>query len=135
MASAAVCFQQKIKKMGNSLTMISILMLAPFFLGISPVDAAQLDITPALQAAIAAENCQSKSNPECCWVRRSWQLMGGIPSTDSCCRWLGSRPQANGIPGVHCSDDGKVKWIKWSSKSLTGAIPAALGELKHMLVM
>jgi len=68
------------------------------------------------------------ASPQCCWVVRSWQLMGkaiptGIKSTDrSCC----TVPMA----GVTCdSTKTKVTGLDWSFKSLTGSIPSEIGNL------
>jgi hypothetical protein len=73
--------------------------------------------------------CTSTS-PECCWVVRSWQLMGktvpaGISSTDnSCC----TAP----MTGVTCDSSNKVLHIYWGSKGLSGPIPAEIGNLTSL---
>jgi hypothetical protein len=121
----------------NSLTITTILLLVSFFLGIAPVDAQvngtlQTAQTARHHATQAPVNCNSNSR-DCCWVIRSWQLMGkttSVPSTSStaCCSNLGS----TGIPGVHCSADGKVTEINWKSKSLKGEIPDSFGQLQYL---
>jgi hypothetical protein len=71
--------------------------------------------------------CSSTSH-QCCWVLASWTLMGKafpsvIPSSDnSCCNWLGS--------GITCDHTQKyVIKISWSSRALSGSIPAEIGNL------
>ena len=146
MASAAVCFQQKIKKMGNSLTMISILMLAPFFLGISPVDAQNIiGQIATLYQALAPVYCNANS-PDCCWAIRSWQRMGkrtlaNHKKPTACCSYVTSDGgtytfQENGIPGVTCTtnslNEGNVTGISWTDHSLKGRIPSGIGYLKNL---
>ena len=70
-------------------------------------------------------SCTSAS-PQCCWVVRSWQLMGkstSVSSTSStaCCS----------MSGVSCSGS-SVTGINWDSKYLTGTIPAELGKLTSL---
>jgi len=89
----------------------------------------------ALSAMIAGVEAQTvtctSTSPQCCWVVRSWQLMGqfiptGIKSTDnSCC----TVPMS----GVFCdSTKTKVTGLDWSSKALTGSIPADIGKLTSL---
>ena len=92
--------------------MITILLLSPFFSGVD---------------AQAPVNCNAGS-PECCWVKRSFQLMGKTTSVNAtsasdCCNFLGQKTQTSGIPGVYCTSTGKVIVIDWKSKELKGAIP------------
>ena len=77
----------------------------------------------------AAVSCNSGS-PQCCWVVRSWQLMGksiptGISSTDnSCC----TVPMA----GVTCDSTNKVINIYWVWQGLSGSIPRSMGKLTSL---
>jgi hypothetical protein len=68
----------------NSLTITTILLLAPFFLGISsalkPPNALkppkpQLDTTAALTAAFLASDCSKAASPDCCYVSKAWFIM------------------------------------------------------------
>ena len=85
----------------------------------------------ALVVGVEAQVTCTTSSPECCWVVRSWQLMGkatptGIKSTDrSCC----TKP----LDGVTCdSTKTKVTGLNWSFKTFTGRIPSELGKLTSL---
>jgi len=122
----------------NSLTIPTILLLAPFLLGITSIDAqvsaAANDTTDGIaQAAEAPVNCNANS-PDCCWVTRIFQMMGktidgsAFSVHKACCR-DDTQP---GIPGVECDSTGKVVRINWNSQNLIGHIPSALGEIKDL---
>ena len=86
-----------------------------------------------ISPADAQTTCTATS-PECCWVKRSWQLMGKtttVSSTSStaCCYYLGSTTQTSGIPGVTCTSTGIVTEINWGYYSLQGPTPAELANL------
>ena len=92
-------------------------------------------ISPA-QAQTSSTICTSTS-PGCCWVKRSWQLMGKTTSVSStsatgCCYYLGSTTQTSGIPGIYCTSDGIVTEIRWNGQSLQGSIPAELSNLVNL---
>jgi hypothetical protein len=84
----------------------------------------------ALIAGVESQATCTSSSPQCCWVVRSWQLMGrtipaGISSTDnSCC----TVPMAN----VTCDSSNRVIKLLWVSKGLSGSIPAAIGNLINL---
>ncbi len=66
------------------------------------------------------------SSPQCCWVVRSWQLMGQLTSVDptsstACCS----------MPGVTCSGS-IVTSINWSGKGLCGQMPQDIGNLTNV---
>ena len=70
--------------------------------------------------------CDSTS-PQCCWVVRSWQLMGqttdvSSTSATACCS----------MTGVTCDSTSKVTAIEWSGKGLSGSIPAEIGSLEKL---
>ena len=70
--------------------------------------------------------CTSTS-PQCCWVVRSWQLMGKTTTVSStnataCCS----------MTGVTCDSSNKVRKIVWGSKGLSGSIPAEIGNLVNL---
>ena len=116
-------------KIAFQMTMAKILLLTPFFLGISPVDA---------QVNDAIATCTSSST-DCCWVTRFWQLMGKRPLVDytkqkACCSVLTSAywQALPGIKGVSCNDYGNVTQIFWSGLSLKGRIPDRVGMLKNL---
>jgi hypothetical protein len=83
------------------------------------------------------------SSPQCCWVIRSWELMGRFTSVSStsataCCNKLvfptgTSTDQPSGIPGVTCTSSGNVTQINWIDKSLNGSIPPELGNLDNLV--
>ena len=97
----------------------------------------------ALSALIATAEAQktkktssiascTTSSPQCCWVVRSWQLMGktipsGIKSTDSSCCTL----PMSGVSRVTCDSSNKVKKIFWVW-GLSGSIPAEIGKLINL---
>ena len=88
----------------------------------------------ALIVGVEAQATCTASSPQCCWVVRSWQLMGqtvptGISLNDnSCC----TKP----MNGVYCdSTKTKVAMIAWSDKNLTGSIPASIGNLESLTVL
>jgi hypothetical protein len=72
-----------------------------------------------------AVSCDS-SSPQCCWVKRSWQLMGKTTAVDhtsstACCS----------MGGVSCSDS-IVTQIAWNGRGLTGSIPPDIGNLTNL---
>jgi len=96
-------------------------------------------ISPA-DAQTSSTICSSTS-PGCCWVKRSWQLMGkttAVSSTSStaCCYYVvsstGTTTQTTGISGVNCTSTGIVTQLIWSIKGLQGPIPSSLGNLKAL---
>jgi len=81
----------------------------------------------ALIVRVDAQVTCTSSSPQCCWVVRSWQLMGqsvptGIsPNDNSCC----TKPMA----GVTCdSTKTQVTRIEWSSMNLVSLIPSDIGN-------
>jgi hypothetical protein len=55
----------------------------------------------------------------------------------ACCSFITSDSWAypgyqNGIPGVSCTEYGKVTGISWSGLSLKGHIPSGIGYLKNL---
>ncbi len=88
-----------------------------------------LALSSLIRGTDAAVSCGSTSL-QCCWVVRSWQLMGksiptGISSTDnSCCT----------VPmyGVTCNSTNKVTMLKWGNDGLSGSIPAEIGKLTSL---
>ena len=104
--------------------MTTILLLAPFFLGISQVDAAKSD---------------------CSYVIESWKKMGKTTNVNSisstaCCKTLvysnGSIiTKSSGIPGVYCTSTGIVTDIHWMSKNLKGPIPLTIPDLQNLRVL
>jgi hypothetical protein len=93
--------------------MINILYFL-FFLAISPAE--------------AAVNCDT-SSPECCWVVRSWELMGQKTSVSStnpsdCCQ----------MDGVTCNGS-TVTEIGWSNRGLKNQIPADITNLLSLKVL
>ncbi len=92
-------------------------------------------IAPA-QAQTSSTTCYSSSY-QCCWVKRSWELMGKTTSVSStnataCCNYLGSTTQSSGIPGVTCGFNGYPIEINWNSQGLQGQIPPEMGNLKPL---
>ena len=90
-----------------------------------------LTLTALIAGVESQANCWSPTSPQCCWVVRSWQLMGktiptGIQSTDNSCCTL---PMA----GVTCdSTKTKVTRIGWQSQGLSGSIPGEIGNLTSL---
>ncbi len=88
-----------------------------------------LNIAAFILGVESQDTCTSTS-PECCWVVRSWQLMGKtvpavISSTDnSCC----TVPMA----GVTCDSTNKVKEIFWRFAGLSGSIPRSIRKLTSL---
>jgi len=85
----------------------------------------------ALIVGVEAQVTCTTSSPQCCWVVRSWQLLGksiptGIKSTDkSCC----TKP----LDGVYCdSTNTKVILIDWAFINLKGSIPSEIGKLTSL---
>jgi hypothetical protein len=91
----------------------------------------------ALTALIVVVGVESQvttcgaSSHQCCWVVRSWQLMGkaipgGISSTDnSCC--------TKQMIGVTCdSTNTTVTKISWNGRTLSGNIPSDIGNLQNL---
>jgi hypothetical protein len=97
-------------------------------------------ISPA-DAQTSSTSCTSTS-PQCCWVKRSWQLMGRTTSVSStsataCCRTLVSSTgttttQTTGITGVKCTSTGTVTELNWYNQSLQGSIPTEISNLKNL---
>jgi hypothetical protein len=101
-------------------------------------------ISPA-QAQTSSTICTSTS-PGCCWVKRSWELMGKTTSVSSthataCCNYVVSSTgktttQRSGIPGVTCTSTGIVTKINWWALGLglwtPASIPAELGSLTSL---
>jgi hypothetical protein len=97
--------------------MINILYFL-FFLAISPAGA---DSAPRV-------SCKS-SSLECCWVIRSWELMGQTTSVSStnptgCCK----------MGGVTCSGS-NVTEINWAFKNLGGQIPIDILNLVNLQIL
>ena len=100
-------------------------------------------IAPA-QAQTSSTSCTSTS-PQCCWVKRSWELMGKTTSVSAthataCCYYLVSSTgttttQTSGIPGVTCNSTGIVTEINWFAQGLQGSIPADLSNLKDLTTL
>jgi hypothetical protein len=97
-------------------------------------------ISPA-DAQTSSTTCTS-SSPQCCWVKRSWQLMGKDNLVDpthrtACCYYLVSSTgttttQRSGISGVSCTSTGIVTRIRWGSNGLKGSIPTELANLRDL---
>ena len=89
-----------------------------------------------ISPADAQTTCTSTS-PQCCWVKRSWELMGKTTSVSStsataCCYYVGSTTQTSGIPGIYCTSDGIVTEIEWYGQSLRNSIPSSIGKLVNL---
>ena len=70
--------------------------------------------------------CTSTS-PECCWVVRSWQLMGksttvSPTSATACCS----------MTGVDCDSTNKVTMLMWNVTGLKNSIPSDIGKLTSL---
>ena len=82
----------------------------------------------ALSALIVGVDSQAtcdSTSPACCWVVRSWQLMGqttdvSSTSATACCS----------MAGEYC--DFTITGIDWRSEDLSGSIPASIGNLKSL---
>ena len=66
------------------------------------------------------------SSSQCCWVVRSWQLMGQLSSVDptsptACCS----------MSGVTCSGSA-VTSINWAQRGLCGHMPPDIGNLTNL---
>jgi hypothetical protein len=90
-------------------------------------------ISPAKAQAVTC----GPISPQCCWVRRSWQLMGKTTTVDptsatACCYTLGTTKQTSGMAGVTCTSAGTVTKIDWTNKGLTGSIPPEIGNLTDL---
>jgi len=116
---------------------LSLLKNVPSLLAMS------LAIVSTLISPAQAQTTCTSSSPECCWVKRSWQLMGETTSVSStnataCCNYLDLTTQillttqTSGIPGVYCTSTGNVTGIMWWSESLQGSIPADLSNLVNL---
>jgi hypothetical protein len=98
-------------------------------------------ISPA-DAQTSSTTCKSTS-PHCCWVKRSWQLMGRTTSVSptkstACCYYLVSSTgtatiQNSGIPGVACNSNGIVTQIMWHDQGLIYSIPTELENLRNLI--
>jgi hypothetical protein len=116
----------------NSLTITSILLLAPFFLGVSSSSVPQLNTTAA---AMLAADCPTAAYPDCCYVTKAWLLMGKTtpgPSSQCCTFVQGGSSETSLIPGVTCTPDKKVIIIDWHSKGLKGPIASTIPYLKNL---
>ena len=73
--------------------------------------------------------CTSTSS-DCCWVVRSWQMMGQTipsdisPTDNSCC--------SKSMDGVTCDGNYKITSIRWIKKGLNQHIPSGIGNLKSL---
>ena len=83
---------------------------------------------------VKAQDICTAASHQCCWVVRSWQLMGksiptGVSSSgSSCC----TKPMV----GVTCdSTNTAIQKIYWPSKTLTGSIPSELGNLRSLRLL
>jgi hypothetical protein len=98
-------------------------------------------ISPA-DSQTSSTTCSSTS-PQCCWVKRSWELMGKTTSVSSTsatayCNYVVSSTgttttQSSGIPGVYCTSTGIVTEIRWGSQSLRNSIPSSLANLRSLI--
>ena len=84
----------------------------------------------ALIAGVESQATCTTASPQCCWVVRSWQLMGktipaGITSNDNSCCTLP-------MTGVTCDSTNKIIKISWAFSKLSGAIPASIGNLVNL---
>jgi len=93
-----------------------------------------LAIAALISSAEAQATTCGTSSPQCCWVKRIWQLMGkttalSSTSADGCCSNIVG--DTFGIPGVTCttSTPRKVTEINWGPLTLTGSIPEDIGKL------
>jgi len=91
-------------------------------------------ISPAQAQAVSCDS----SSPQCCSMKRIWELMGQTTLVDhtnatACCYYLDSTTQTSGIPGVTCTSDGTVTMIDWNGQTLTGTIPSEIGNLTSLL--
>ena len=93
--------------------------------------------------AISCTQAQTSSticfptSPQCCWVKRSWELMGkrssvNANSATACCNF-----GIPGVKGVKCTSTGIVTEIKWGDFGLKPnsagiPIPAELGKLTNL---
>jgi hypothetical protein len=98
-----------------------------------------LMIASVISPAEAAVSCSS-SSPQCCWVRRIWELMGrttsvSTSSSTACCYYKGSTTQTSGIPGVNCTSTGQVTGLTWSNKYLKNSIPPDIGKLTNLIFL
>ena len=73
----------------------------------------------------AQPSCDSTSL-DCCWVVRSWKLMGQNTTVSST-----SGTDCCSMDGVTCSGS-HVTAIKWNYKGLSGSIPEDIGNLKNL---
>jgi hypothetical protein len=105
---------------------------------------AMVSMIPPADAQTSSTICTSTS-PGCCWVKRSWELMGKNTSVSStsataCCYSLGSTTgktitQTSGIPGVNCTSTGIVTQITWKVQSLRYSIPTELSNLVNLTTL
>jgi hypothetical protein len=98
-------------------------------------------ISPAGSSSCTSQaaTCDS-SSPECCWVKRIYQLMGqttlvSATSATDCCSYLDGTHQSSGIPGVNCTSIGNVTGINWGSSSLIGSITEDFENLKNLKIL
>jgi hypothetical protein len=99
-------------------------------------------MTLAILISPASSTTCYSTSPQCCWVKRSWELMGKTTSVDptsptACCNYVVSSTgttiiQNSGIPGVWCTSTGTVTEIYWSGQSLQGRIPSKLESLVNL---
>ena len=80
----------------------------------------------AFSVFVNAQTACDSTSPQCCWVVRSWQLMGQNTTVSS-----GSDKECCSMDGVSCSGS-LVTAINWNYKGLSGSIPADIGNLKNL---
>ena len=85
-----------------------------------------LIVSAIIVGAESQVTCDS-SSADCCWVVRSWQLMGKTTSVSptsatTCCS----------MTGVTCDSTSKVIELAWASQGLSGSIPAEIGSLEKL---
>ena len=80
---------------------------------------------------ISQETGEAQEHPECCWVVRSWQMMGQTipshisPTDNSCC--------SNSMDGVTCDPSNTtVTELNWMSRGLSGSFPKDIGNLINL---
>ena len=74
----------------------------------------------------AQATCDSTSS-DCCWVVRSWQLMGQSTTVSS-----SSSIECCSMSGVRCSG-ANVTVIDWNYEGLSSSIPPELGNLTNLI--
>ena len=84
----------------------------------------------ALIAGVESQANCTPTSPQCCWVVRSWQLMGmttTVSSTSStaCCS----------MTGVTCDSTNKVTMLYWNATGLKNSIPSSIGNLINLQIL